>query len=141
LYIIFNFGKLNTWYLQACGIFTLGVLFILPVLVLNSLKKIRNLNITNTSYKEILLNYYNAKQNLLKLQRVGIFLSFVLMFASSAVFAKIFGDKDFFMIEMTPKRYLVFGFAIAFVFICTRWGFKVYTKITNSAENVLNELE
>ena len=31
LFVIFNFNKLDTWYLQACGAFTLLFLIVLPV--------------------------------------------------------------------------------------------------------------
>ena len=43
LYLLLNFGKLDTWYLIMCGIITLGFMLILPVLVLRSLSKIKNL--------------------------------------------------------------------------------------------------
>lgn len=141
IHILMNFGKLDTWYLQVCGIFTLAVLFILPILVLNSLKKIRNLNITNTSYKETLINYSKAKQNLLKLQQFGIFLSFILMFAISGVFAKIWSNKDFFMVERNIWANLSILFAVLFVIVCSYWGYRSYRHITSSAENILKELE
>jgi len=141
LHILFNFWKLDTWYLQACGIFTLAVLFILPILVLNSLKKIRNLNITTTNYKETMINYSKAKRNLLKLQRFGVFLSFILMFAVSGVFAKIWSNKDFFMVERNIWANLFIVFAIFFVVLCSYWGLRAYGKVTNSAEDVLSELE
>ncbi len=141
LYIMINFGKLDTWYLQACGIFTLVVLFALPILVLNSLKKIRNLNITNTNYKETLLNYSKAKRKLLRLQKFGIFLSFILMFAVSGVFAKIWSNKDFFMVERNIWANLSIVFAVLFVVFCSYWGYRSYNRITGSAESVLRELE
>jgi len=141
VHILTNFGKLDTWYLQACGVFTLGVLFILPILVLNSLKRIRNLNITNTNYKETLLNYSKAKQNLLKLQQFGIFLSFILMFAVSGVFAKIWSNKDFFTVERNFWANLSILFAIFFVVVCSYWGYRTYNRVVRSAENVLKELE
>ncbi|MFS4491874.1 hypothetical protein [Maribacter sp. 2308TA10-17] len=141
LYILVNFGKLDTWYLQACGVFTLAVLFILPVLVLNALKKIRNLNITNKNYKETLLNYEQAKQNLLKLQKTGIFLSFILMFAVSGVFAKVWSNKDFFMIERNFWANFSIVFAVLFAVACSYWGYRAYNRVTSSAENILKELE
>ncbi|TMM57338.1 hypothetical protein FEE95_12705 [Maribacter algarum] len=141
IHIIVNFEKLDTWYLQACGVFTLSVLFILPILVLNSLKKIRNLNITNTNYKETLLNYSKAKRNLLRLQQFGIFLSFILMFAVSGVFAKIWSNKDFFRVERNIWANLSIVFAVFFVVFCSYWGYRSYNRITRSAENILKELE
>lgn len=141
IYIVTNFGKLDTWYLKACGAFTLGVLLILPVLVLRSLKKIRNIKITSSAYKEALVNYTRAKQNLLRLQQVGVLLSFILMFAISGVFAKLFGNKDFFLVERNMWANLSIGFAVVFVIFFSYFGYRSYKRITNSAENILKELE
>ncbi len=141
LFIMFHFNKLETWYLKLCGLITIAFLFLLPLFTLRYLGQIRRFNIIDKSYTEALLGFEKAKKRLLRLQEFGVYASFVIMFTSSAVFAKIFGGKDFFMIEMTPIRYLVFGFTILFVFIFSRWGLKAYKKVTSSAENVLHDLE
>ncbi|CAN0576649.1 unnamed protein product, partial [Ectocarpus sp. 12 AP-2014] len=72
LFVIFNFNKLDTWYLQACGAFTLLFLIVLPVSVLSTLKKIKNIDILNGSYKENLKVYVHTKNRLLSLQQIGI---------------------------------------------------------------------
>ncbi len=139
--ILVNISKLDTWYLMICGIITLLFLIVLPTLTLRLLGRIRRFNIIDKSYKEALIGFQKAKKNLLILQKSAIYASFVIMFTASAVFAKIIGDKDFFLIDRGIKEYLVFAFAIAFVFFISRWGFRSYGKVTSSAENVLNELE
>lgn len=141
LFILLNLKKLDTWYLMTCGIITLAFISVLPVLTLMLLGKIKNFNIIDKSYKEALIGFQRAKKNLLTLQQFAIYASFIIIFTSSAVFAKIFGNKDFFMIDRGIKEYLVFGFTIAFVFFFSRWGLRAYKKITKSAENVLNEAE
>ena len=141
LFILVNIQKLDTWYLMACGVMTLAFIAILPLLTLKLLSQIRNFNILDKSYKEALIGFQKAKKNLLKLQQTAIYISFIILFTSSAVFAKIFGNKDFFLIDRGIKEYLVFAFAFAFVFFFSRWGFNAYKKVTASAENVLNELE
>ena len=139
--ILANFGKLDTWYLKACGIFTIAFLLILPVLVLRALSRIKRLNITNKNYKETLVSYTKAKTRLLKLQQFGIAGSFVLMFAVAAVFSKLWSNKDFFMIERNAWSYVVIGVASLFVALVSRWGYGHYKRITNSAESLLKELE
>lgn len=139
--ILVNFSSLDTWYLKVCGIFTLTFLFVLPVLVLRALGKIRKLNIVDKSYKDTLVDYTKAKTNLLRLQKFGIFASFLLMIAVAAVFSKIWSNNDFFAMERNIGSYLVIGIAIVFVILVSRWGYGHYQRITSSAESVLKELE
>ncbi len=141
LFITFNFAKLDTWYLAACGIITIAFIGILPIYALRLLRQIRNFSIIDKSYKEALIGFQTAKKKLLNLQKASVYLSFVIMLTSSAVFAKIFGNKDFFLIDRGLEEYAVFAFATAFVFFFSRWGLRSYTKVTASAENVLNELD
>jgi hypothetical protein len=139
LYLIVNLGKLDTWYLLACGIFTVVFLVLLPIITLGLLGKMRHMNIVNKSFKETIVVYTKAKNQLLLMQKVGIYLSFVLMFTSLPVFSKIMNDKDLFL---QGKTLLVYIPVMAiFLFFFTRWGYKCYRNITNSAENILKELE
>lgn len=141
MYIMVNFGKLDTWYLMACGIFTLAFLIVLPILVLKSLRRIRNLNIIEKNYKETLVSYSKARKNLMTLQQFGIYASYILMFAASAVFSKVWSNKDFFIRERNIWAYAAIVVAIVFVFVVSRWGYRSYKNITNAAENILKELE
>ena len=139
--ILANMDKLDTWYLFACGIFTLTFLIGLPILVLRSLRKIGSLNITENSYKETIIGFTKERKRLLKIQQGGIFASFILMFAVAAVFSKIFSGKDLFMTEKDPIFYGAIVVAVLFVTFFSRWGYRGYKKVTNSAENILKELE
>ena len=141
IYILANFGSLDTWYLKACGIFTLTFLFVLPILVLRALGKIMRLNIMDKSYKDTLVSYTKAKTNLLRLQQFGIVASFLLMFTASAIFSKVWSNKDFFTMERDIGSYVAMGIAIVFVILVSRWGYGHYKRITSSAESLLKEIE
>lgn len=141
VHILINFTKLDTWYLISCGIITIAFLLILPILVLKFLARIKNLNILQKSYKETLVNYTKAKTNLLKLQQFSIYTSFILMFAVAAVFSKIWSDRDFFTVERDSTSYVVIGIALLFAGFFSRWGYNHYKKLTNSAEDIIKELE
>lgn len=141
LQIIFNFSKLDTWYLMACGIFTLAFLLVMPVLVLRALIKIKRLNIVNKSYKDTLVSYTKSKTNLLQLQKFGIMASFILMFTVAAVFSKIFSNKDFFAVERDIWSNVSIAIALLFVVLVSNWGYGHYKKVANSAEAVIKELE
>ena len=139
IYLLVNINKLDTWYLLACGIFTIAFLILLPVLTLGLLGRIKRMNIVKNSYKETIVGYTKAKTQLLLIQRVGIYLSFILVFTCLPVFSKIMNNKDLFL---QTKIWLIYLPIMAiFLFFFSRWGYKCYKNITNSAENILKELE
>ena len=139
IYFLVNIHKLDTWYLLACGIFTVAFLIVLPIITLGLLGKIKRMNIVKNSFKETIVGYTKAKNQLLLMQRVGIYLSFVLMFTCLPAFSKIMNNKDLFL---QSKIWLIYLPLMAiFLFFFARWGYKCYKNITNSAENILKELE
>ena len=139
--ILVNFNKLNTWYLAACGIFTLSYLLTLPILVLRSLKTIRSINISSASYKESIVGFAKAKKQLLLIQKLGMYVNFILFLAIIPVSSKLLGDKDIFITGGSLWKYgFIVIVAIAMIFV-SRWGYGCYKNITNSAENILKEIE
>lgn len=139
IYLLVNIDKLDTWYLLSCGIFTITLLIILPVITLGLLGKIKRINILKNSFKETIVGYTKAKNQLLLTQRVGIYLSFILVFTCLPVFSKIMKNKDLFL--QTEAWLIYLPIMAVFLFFFTRWGYKCYKNITNSAENILKQLE
>ena len=139
-FLIINFGKLDTWYLAVCGVITLVFMLVLPVLVLRSLNQIKNLNITESSYRDTIIKYEKVKRNLLMQQQFGLYGSFVIFFTSLAIFSKIFSGEDIFVQQQDTAVY-IFTVAIAIVLIFfARWGYKCYKSITSSAESILKRI-
>lgn len=139
IYLLVNITKLDTWYLLSCGIFTIAFLIILPLITLGLLGKIKRINIVKNSFKETIVSYTKTRNQLLLMQRVGIYLSFILVFTCLPVFSKIMKNKDLFLQTSTLFIYLpVMGI---FMFFFSRWGYRCYKNVTNSAENILKELE
>lgn len=141
IYILLNFGKLDTWYLASCGIFTLLFLIVLPILVLRAINQIKHLDILKYDYTRTLVNYLKAKKRLLLLQQLSSYLSLIQLFAVAAVFAKLWANKDFFMTDRDIWAYLAIAGSVLFIFFLARLGYKGYTKITSSAEEILKELD
>jgi hypothetical protein len=139
IYILAKFSMLDTWYLQVCGLVTVVFLFLLPVLTLNSLRRIQKINVADSNFKETLLGFTKAKNQLLFLQRLGIYLSFILMFTILPVASKIMKGKDLFL--NTKIWFVYLPIMAVFLFFFTRWGYGCYKSITNSAEDILKELE
>ncbi len=141
IYIIINLGKLDTWYLLAFGIFIISFLLILPILVLRSINRIKRLDIATNNYKETLAGFARAKKELLLTQRFGIYLNFILVLAVLPVASKILSNKDLFIIEHSAKLWFAIPTLFIFLYFFSRWGYRCYKSITNSAENIIKELE
>lgn len=141
LFVIFNFNKLDTWYLQACGAFTLLFLIVLPVSVLSTLKKIKNIDILKGSYKENLKVYVHTKNRLLRLQQIGIVVGFIGLFFIVPVTSKIISNKNVFLNSLKTEQIVTLTITlVAMVFFCN-WAYKGYKKITQSAQELLQDLE
>lgn len=141
IYILFNIEKLDTWYLMACGIFTLAFLFLLPLFNLWSLTRIKSLDVAAFSYKETLVRFERSKKWVLLSQRTSIYLSFILFLAVLPVFSKIFNNKDMFTMDMAAFPWIFTGVVFVLLIFFVRWGYGCYKSITTTAEKVLNELE
>ncbi|NHF59895.1 hypothetical protein FK220_011125 [Flavobacteriaceae bacterium TP-CH-4] len=138
-YILIHFDRLDTWYLQLCGALGIVILVILPVLILWSLHTIRNVNVANSDYKDVLIRFTREKNRLLLLQRLNIYISFLFMIISLPIFSMILKGKDLFVDYKVWWWYL--PIMAVFLFFFTRWGYGCYKSVTNSAEDILNELE
>jgi len=139
-FILFNIEKLDTWYLLMSGIFVISILLFLPFFTLQSLTKIKHLNMAKYNYKETLVRFEKSKKRLLLLQRGGIVLSFVLALLIIPVLQKITNGKDFF-VSMSSFPWITVMGMLVFLFFFARWGYGCYKRITNSAENILKELD
>jgi hypothetical protein len=139
--LLWNFEKLDTWYLQTCGIVSLMFLTILPTLVLRSLFKIRRLDIIKGSFRDNLLNYTKAKNNLLRLQQLAIGIGFVMMFLIVPVSSKILSEKDIFQADFKMSNWVGIILALLFMIIFCNWGYRGYKKVTESAESILKDLQ
>lgn len=139
--ILLNLDKMNAWYLMLCSIVTLLFLVVLPILSLGAIKGMRSLNLAKHSYKETLLRFNKKRKNMLLIQKVAVMLGVVMMWVSIPVFSMIMNNKDFFTIKHDPWLWVFTGAVTIGVILFSRYGYRGYQKVTNSAENVLKELE
>jgi len=140
IFLIINFQKLDTWYLMACGIFVISYLFIIPMLVLNSIKKMRHINLLKNNYKQTLMIYVKSRNHFLFMQRLGITLNFLLLLVSLPVIVKFSDNIDVFQTQSTNWYWYLLVMVLLLVF-ASRWGYKGYKNMTASAEKLLRELD
>ncbi|PIB37752.1 hypothetical protein [Maribacter sp. 4G9] len=140
-FIVLNFGKLDTLYLKLSGVLTIAFLTVLPTLVLRALKRIRNLDILQGSYKENLIRYTKEKNRLLQLQQIAIFVSFLSVLFTPALALKLLRDKTLILSQLRPEQGMAIVFVLLLMVFVSRWGYRSYKKLTNSAETLLRDLE
>ncbi|MFD1293305.1 hypothetical protein ACFQ5N_05600 [Lutibacter holmesii] len=139
IYIFANFDTLDTWYLQVSGLFTALFCIVLPMLSLRSIFGMQKINISTNNYKQSLEKFAKSKKQFVWIQKVSFYLSFILVIVSLPVSAKFMNGKDLFLESKVWLWYVPFGFA--FLYFFSKWVFKHYKRTTDSAEDLLKELD
>lgn len=139
--VLLNFDKLDTWYLALCGVLFLAFYFLVPIVTLRALHKLRSIDLSKGTYKETLEHYKKSKTRVLRYQRIGVIAGIGVMFVAVPVADKILNGNDLFLSEIKPSMWAAVIFGLAFVLIAYRWGYGWYKKITNSAEHLLKDLD
>jgi MFS family permease len=141
IFIILNMNKMDTWYLMLCGILSLVILIVLPILSLKSINGLKKLNLSKNSYKETLIEFSKRKKNMMFIQKFSVGISIILMWMITPVFSMIFNGKDFFTQEHSTGLLVFYAATTIGVVFFARWGYGCYKRITTSAEKDLKELE
>ena len=137
--ILFNFERLDTWYLQLSGLITIIFLLVLPVMVLRSIRSMKRINISQGRYADNLVAFNKARNQFLFIQRMGIGLGFGLIITIMPVAGKILNNRDLFLESRVWLWYV--PLMVVFLIFFSRWGYGAYKRITSSAETILNETE
>jgi hypothetical protein len=138
IYILFSFQKLDRWYLNVCGIVSILILILLPVLSFNAIHKIRSVNILDNNYKQSLLEYSKGKRQFVFIQKLSFYLGAVLLLAVLPVMGQLIAGKDLFI---ETRLWLWYAIGYLFFYGFSKWVFRKYVKTTAEAEEILKELE
>ncbi|MBL7473285.1 hypothetical protein [Robertkochia sediminum] len=139
IYIISNFSSLEVWYLQLTGVIAIVACMLLPVLSLQSIKKMKTVDISKSTYKEAVKAYAKGKSQFMQIQKISFYGSFIVLIALVVVFGKIMKGIDVF--TMTEKLNWLVPSGIGVLYIFARWVQKKYKKATDAANTILKELE
>ena len=139
IFIIVNFQKYDTWYIWASAIFSVLHLILMPSLVLYYLDRMRRVDIGGNDVRQTLLEFSKAKKGFHFVTQLAMGLNFILLFTVSIMAIVIFKDGEALTERTTWLWMMPFGFVLLFLF--SRWGYRCYVGVTNSAEGVLRELD
>lgn len=139
IYLISNFNLLDVWYLQLTGVLTIIACIVLPILSLKSIKRMKAIDISKSTYKESLINYAKDKARFMKLQKISFYTSFIVLILAVISFGKIMKGIDVF--TMTEKLNWLVPSGIGILYIFSQWVLKKYKTAIDSAHNILKELK
>ena len=137
IFILTNIEKLNTPLLLGCGIISVLVLVLMPILSINSVLRMKYLNVSANNYKESLLEYSEAKMRFVSIQKLSFVFGSILMVTILPVMCQLVG-KPYAL--KTNEIWYSYVIAFPFFFWFARWVFKCYVKSAVGAENILKEL-
>ncbi|CAN5748579.1 hypothetical protein BH11BAC4_BH11BAC4_01920 [soil metagenome] len=138
IFILLNFQQLNKWYLVVCGIIAGIILFILPVLSLKVLFKMRSLNIRDNNYMQSVMEYSKEKLNFVFIQKINFYMAAVLLLVALPVMGQLIGGKDLFK---ESRLWYFYAISFPFFYLFSKWVLKRYKRSAKEAENILLELK
>jgi steroid 5-alpha reductase family enzyme len=139
-WIVFDFQKFNTPFHMACALLTLLFLAILPILVLRYISNIKNISLSETSYKETIKKFQKNKNRLLATQQFSGVAGILIFFLSMPVFSKLFGNDNSFE-SLKMSQYIFIALTFIAVLLLILWSIKKYKGIMTNAEKLLRELD
>ncbi|HMH22193.1 MAG TPA: hypothetical protein VK563_10465 [Puia sp.] len=137
-FILIDFQKLNTWYLMACGITSVLILFLLPVLSIKAIRNLRSVNISENNIRQSLLEYAQGRVQFVFVQKLSFYLGCILMLVILPVMGLLIAGKDLFT---ATRLWLWYAVSFPFFYGVSRWVLKCYIRTATDAENMLKELE
>ncbi len=138
VYILVSFQKLDKWYLMICGIISVLILLLLPILSFNAIHKVRSVNISDNNYRQSLKEYSKGKQQFVFVQKLSFYLGAVLLLTVLPVMGQLMAGKDLFV---ETRLWLWYAVGYLFFYGISKLVFRKYVKTTVEAEDILKELE
>ncbi|HXS54951.1 MAG TPA: hypothetical protein VN726_02435 [Hanamia sp.] len=138
-FIVFNFNKLDTPFLQSIGVVTILLLLIIPALSYLSLISFPSANNFDKPYIEIIQNFAKQKLRFSKYQKANAFLNYLLLVTIIILLPKFFFGKDI----TFAKSFWLFAFPIGYIFLVffSKRVKKFYNNSLTQAGELLKEVE
>jgi hypothetical protein len=139
--LLFRFYELDTLPLQICGGITLAILIVLPYFSLKYLNDMRNLDVSQLSYKQSIVKHEKSKQRYQRFLKFTVYAGFALMLIIIPVASKIFNGDNIFTEPQGNFWYWFLPLGMVFYYLFTRRIIGCYTSNIKKAGAILKELE
>jgi hypothetical protein len=139
--LLFRFYELDTLPLQICGGITLAILIVLPYFSLKYLNDMRNLDVSQLSYKQSIVKHEKSKQRYQRFLKFTVYAGFALMLIIIPVASKIFNGDNIFTEPQGNFWYWFLPLGMVFYYLFTRRIIGCYTSNIKKAGSILKELE
>ena len=139
VYVVINFYKFDSPFMQGVGILSVLLLLALSAISFLSLKPLMVKENLNKPYAEALKIFSLKKIRFYKLQKVNVILSYLLLVTIIILLSKLFAGKDI----ADNKYFWTFSFTIGYVFLLLFSTFvsRYYKRTLKQTEELLHELQ
>ncbi len=139
LILLVNVSKLDSPLTLVTGLISIAILVGLPAFSLRALRRLNNINIASSNYRQIMVDYTQARQHLKVVQQISLFISFFLIFTMVPPLVKIMKGKE---MTFDPTMLLIeVPLALVFFILFTRYVYRCYRGIMRSTDQMLKDLE
>ena len=140
LCILLNIERLDTWYLLTSGIVVLAYLIFIPLMVLKQIGQMKSIDLLKNSYKQSLIEFAKKRKRFLFWQRIALFSNSVPIVLILPVSSKMFKGNDLFLEQGALWLWYVIAMLVILIPF-SYWGYRKYSRMTASAENLLKDLQ
>ena len=137
IFIVGGIDKLEQWYLLMCGIISVIMLILMPVLSIVALYRISSANISTDNYKQTLVDYNTNKIRFINIQKLSLCFGALLFIAILPVLGKLMSGKDLFK---SATIWYIYSVGFPFLYYFATWVLKKYRSSLNKAEEILRDL-
>lgn len=137
-FIALRFDQLDTVLLRGAGVLSILLLVALPLISTLSTWKLNQVGNLNHPYGETLKQFALQKIRFIKLQKLNVALSYLLLVVVIVLLSKLLSGEDL----SGHKYFWLFSFPLGFIFLLfySRWVEKYYRSSLQQAEELLKEL-
>jgi hypothetical protein len=138
VFIGLSFDKLDTPFLQGAGALCILLLLAVPLISLLSTRQLSKVGDIEKPYAETLKVFAIEKIRFIRLQKINVTLSCLLLITMIVLASGLFSDKDIF----DNKYYWILSIPLGYIFLMfySKWVSKQYHKALQQSEELLKEL-
>lgn len=137
--ILYQFNVLDKWYLRSCGIILVMYLLVMPLYTLHGIKRMKKIDLTRSSYKEVMEHFYSVKSRFKKAEKISLIASPFLFISSVVIFTKTFTDMDLFALPFQFRFVLLVFLSFVGAILFNIWAFKKREEQLQSVKQLLEE--